>query len=747
MPASPEIREAIRQGSWIRKMFEDGAVLKAERGEENVFDFTLGNPYGDPPAALSAELARLCADPPPGLHRYMPNAGVPEARRAAALSLSRSTGLPFTEDLLVMTVGAAGALNVALHAILSPGDEVVILAPYFVEYLFYIRNAFGTPVVAETDARFQLDLAAIEAALTPKTRAILINTPNNPTGAVYPGEDLAALDRALSAAEKRFGNPIYVISDEPYRKIVFRGVSSTPAAAKIRNTLVAYSHSKDLNLPGERIGYLAVSPRAADAAEVAGACVFCNRVLGFVNAPSLFQIAVSKFEDEPADVSVYQENRDVLLDALRRAGIRRRPARGGVLPVPEIPRPRRDGVRRRGARRGDPRRPGVRVRAKRPCPRRLLPLPGNGEPLGRRVGAARTPLSRRGDPAMTVVFRRNVSRMEGYVPGEQPRERGFIKLNTNENPYPPSPKVRKAILRELGESLRLYPDPGSAALRRQAALTYGFDLPGVIAGNGSDDLLAMIARAFVGEGDLLACPVPTYTLYDTLVRIQGGILAGVPYPDDYSLPRGLAGKKARVTIVANPNSPSGTAVPVRALAELADAVPGLLVVDEAYADFADETALALARERRNVIVLRTLSKSFSLAGMRIGLGFAHPRIIEGLDKVRDSYNLNRLSIAAGVAALADTGWMERNAARIRKTREALAAALPGVGFTPFPSQSNFILARRTRGRSARPVYEALKRRKILVRYFDTPRLAGCLRITVGTDDEVAALLDAMKAIR
>jgi histidinol-phosphate aminotransferase len=348
---------------------------------------------------------------------------------------------------------------------------------------------------------------------------------------------------------------------------------------------------------------------------------------------------------------------------------------------------------------------------------------------------------------MTVVFRRNVARMEGYAPGEQPRERDFIKLNTNENPYPPSPKARKAILRELGEPLRLYPDPGSTALRRQAALTYGFELPGVIAGNGSDDLLAMIARAFVGEGDLLACPVPTYTLYDTLVRIQGGKLAAVPYPDDYSLPRGLAAKKARVTIVANPNSPSGTAVPSRALAELAAAVPGLLVVDEAYADFADETALALARERRNVIVLRTLSKSFSLAGMRIGLGFAHPRIVEGLDKVRDSYNLSRLSIAAGAAALADIGWMERNAARIRKTREALAAALPGVGFTPFPSRSNFILARRTRGGSARPVYEALKRRKILVRYFDTPRLAGCLRITVGTDDEVGALLDAMKAIR
>ena len=348
---------------------------------------------------------------------------------------------------------------------------------------------------------------------------------------------------------------------------------------------------------------------------------------------------------------------------------------------------------------------------------------------------------------MSVVFRRNIARMEGYAPGEQPQEPGYVKLNTNENPYPPSPAVRKAILAELGDPLRLYPDPWATRLRRQAALTYGFDLPQIIAGNGSDDLLAMVAKAFVGEGTALACPTPTYTLYDTLVRIQGGRVAGVPYPEDYSLPPALARKKARVTVVASPNSPSGTSVPLRTLAGLADAVSGVLVVDEAYADFAEETALPLARERENVIVLRTFSKSFSLAGMRIGLGFAHPRIIDGLNKVKDSYNLGRLSIAAGTAALADTAWMERNAARIRKTRAALVDALPSVGFTPFPSQSNFVLARRTRGGSARPVYEALRRRRILVRYFDTPRLADCLRITVGTDEEVAALLSAMKAVR
>lgn len=344
---------------------------------------------------------------------------------------------------------------------------------------------------------------------------------------------------------------------------------------------------------------------------------------------------------------------------------------------------------------------------------------------------------------MTVAFRRNIARMKGYEPGEQPREGGFIKLNTNENPYPPSPKVRQAILAETEDSLRLYPDPDATRLRRQAALTYGFDLPQVIAGNGSDDLLAMIARAFIGEKDRLCCPVPTYTLYETLVRIQAGKLHGIPYPDDYSLPRGIFRARANVTMVASPNSPSGTVIPLADLYRLTDRVSGLLVIDEAYADFAEETALSLARERENVIVLRTLSKSFSLAGMRIGLGFGHPRIIEGLGKVKDSYNMNRLSVAAGEAALSDIAWMERNAARIRKTRDRLIDALPAVGFEPFPSRSNFVLARKTAKKPARPVYEHLKARKILVRYFDTPRLADCLRITVGTDAEIDALLAAL----
>jgi histidinol-phosphate aminotransferase len=336
--------------------------------------------------------------------------------------------------------------------------------------------------------------------------------------------------------------------------------------------------------------------------------------------------------------------------------------------------------------------------------------------------------------------------MAGYVPGEQPGEGGFVKLNTNENPYPPSPKVRRAILAEADERLRLYPSPDSAALRRAAAEAYGFPAERIVAGNGSDDLLAMVARAFVGEGDALCCPSPTYTLYDTLVEIQGGKVIRVPYPDDYSLPKGLFRKAAPVTVVANPNSPSGTGVPLERLAELADAVPGILLVDEAYADFSGDTALPLARERRNVLVLRTFSKSFSLAGMRIGLAFGSHEIVDGLNKVKDSYNLSRIAIAAGAAALSDMKWMERNAARIRKTRDELSAALPGCGFLPWPSRANFVLARTADGRSARPVYEALKGKRILVRHFDTPRLAPCLRITVGTDEEVAAFLAELRKV-
>jgi len=332
--------------------------------------------------------------------------------------------------------------------------------------------------------------------------------------------------------------------------------------------------------------------------------------------------------------------------------------------------------------------------------------------------------------------------MTGYVPGEQPQERRYIKLNSNENPYPPSPRVIAAVRAAAGDELRLYPDPLANALRDRAAAVYGVRRENILVGNGSDELLNLIVRTCVGPGERVVYPYPTYSLYDTLVALQESEAVHVAYPSDFSLPAGLVEARGRVTFICHPNSPSGTAVPIAAIRALAEQVAGLLVVDEAYVDFAEANALALVRAHANVVVLRTFSKSFSLAGMRIGLAFAAPSIIGELLKVKDSYNVTRLSIVAATAALEDYGWMQANVARIRQTRQRLTDELRRRNYAVLASQSNFVLARRP-GRSLEPVYAGLKARGILVRYFPTPELADALRITVGTDEEVDALLAAL----
>ncbi|MFQ5664977.1 MAG: histidinol-phosphate transaminase [Candidatus Binatia bacterium] len=341
--------------------------------------------------------------------------------------------------------------------------------------------------------------------------------------------------------------------------------------------------------------------------------------------------------------------------------------------------------------------------------------------------------------------RATVTAMAGYTPGEQPQDRQYIKLNTNENPYPPSPRVVEAVRAAVNADLRLYPHPTADALRDRAAAVYGLCREHVLVGNGSDELLSLVVRACVGPGDRVVYPYPTYSLYDTLVTIQEGEAVHVPYPADFSFPTGLAAARGRVTLVCHPNSPSGTAVPIDTLRDLGRAVAGLLVVDEAYVDFADASALALVRQCDNVVVLRTLSKSFSLAGMRIGLAFAAPPIIDALLKVKDSYNVTRLSIVAGTAALEDYACMQANVARVRLTRQRLTDGLRARGFSVLPSQANFVLARRP-GRTLEGIHVALRARGILVRYFATPELYDAMRVSVGTDAEVDALLQALDDI-
>jgi histidinol-phosphate aminotransferase len=333
-----------------------------------------------------------------------------------------------------------------------------------------------------------------------------------------------------------------------------------------------------------------------------------------------------------------------------------------------------------------------------------------------------------------------VRAVKPYVPGEQPAPgRRVIKLNTNENPYPPSPAVLAALRAAVGDEVRLYPDPEAMALRRQASAVYGEPVDHVMVGNGSDELLALLLRATIDPGDRVAFPVPTYSLYETLVAVQGGEAVRVEFPDDWRLPPALAAAGARVTFLCNPNSPSGTLVPLADVEALARAVQGVLVVDEAYVDFADASALGLVGRLPNVLVLRTLSKSFSLAGLRCGIAFGHPELLAGLHTVKDSYNVNRLTQAAATAALADLPAMQATVARIRATRARLAAALLGRGFIVPPSQANFVLARRP-GVDQAPVAAALAARGVLVRHFATPRLFDALRITVGTDEECDVLL-------
>lgn len=346
-------------------------------------------------------------------------------------------------------------------------------------------------------------------------------------------------------------------------------------------------------------------------------------------------------------------------------------------------------------------------------------------------------------------FRESVRRMQGYVPGEQPRSTDrIIKLNTNENPYPPSPRVREAIERELGEgaeSLRLYSDPQALELRQAAASVWGLNAGQVLAGNGSDELLALLFRSMVEPGEPIAYPDPNYSLYETLAHAQGAAIRTVDFPSDFRLPAELFGSDARLVFVSSPNAPSGCAHSKPQLQDLARSLTrGVLVIDEAYADFADDSAIDLVDSEPNVVVLRTFSKSFSLAGMRLGLLFGREEIVSGLGKVKDSYNLDRLALVAGTAALRDLEWMQGNVEKIRTTRARLSHTLAQLGLDVLPSQTNFVLARLPSAEQASAAYRVLKEQNILVRYFGAARLQDCLRITVGTDDEIDRFLAELR---
>ncbi len=344
---------------------------------------------------------------------------------------------------------------------------------------------------------------------------------------------------------------------------------------------------------------------------------------------------------------------------------------------------------------------------------------------------------------MSQYFQPHIAKMAGYQPGEQPRGGTFIKLNTNENPYPPSPAVAKAIMGALGEGLRKYPDPVGTVFREAAARHHSVSPDCILPGNGSDDLLTIITRAFVGPGEIVVSPSPSYILYRTLAELQNARYVEVPFGKDWSLDA-LTVPGARLAFLANPNSPSGTCLDVDAVSALAARLDCPLVVDEAYADFAGSDCVALVQDHPNVIVTRTFSKGYSLAGLRLGYAIARPEMIEGLIKVKDSYNCDTLSLVGAAAALADQPYFRETRDKILATRARLIEALPGLGLVVEPSRANFVWC--PGHPRAEALYHELKERKILVRLMRYAGHPPGLRITVGTEEEIDRLLGELRGM-
>jgi histidinol-phosphate aminotransferase len=346
-----------------------------------------------------------------------------------------------------------------------------------------------------------------------------------------------------------------------------------------------------------------------------------------------------------------------------------------------------------------------------------------------------------------TYFRPEIERMAGYAPGEQPQAGKFIKLNTNENPYPPSPAVARAISARLERGLERYPDPMADAFRRRTGEVLSFEPNWILCGNGSDDLLTIVTRAFVGQGQTLRLPYPSYILYKTLGELQGAAGEEVRFEPDWSLGDNFAAASAnlRLAFLPNPNSPSGTVLSPERVLELAERLPCPLIVDEAYADFAAQNCLELVRRTDKIIVTRSLSKSYALAGLRFGFLVAQPHVVEQLVKVKDSYNCDALAIAGATAAVDDQAWLRATTAKIVATRARLLHGMRELGFASVDSAANFVWNPHPK-LPVKPLYERLKASQVLVRYMNYAGWGDGLRISVGSDDQIDACLSLLKTM-
>ncbi|MGN6544338.1 MAG: histidinol-phosphate transaminase [Aureliella sp.] len=351
------------------------------------------------------------------------------------------------------------------------------------------------------------------------------------------------------------------------------------------------------------------------------------------------------------------------------------------------------------------------------------------------------------DADVAGLFREAVRAMQAYVPGEQPQDGQYLKLNTNENPYPPPPGAVQAIINAASGRLERYPDPLGTAFRKQAAAVLGVEPDWILCGNGSDDILTIVTRALVGEGDRLRLPYPSYILYRTLAQLQGASWEEVHFRSDFTLDARFAANDERLKLVflPNPNSPSGTLISPAEIAELAERLDCPILVDEAYVDFAETNCIDLVKQNPRIMVSRTFSKSYALAGLRFGFLVAQPAMIRTFRKVKDSYNCDALSLAGATAAIADQAWLADNRAKIIATRAAMTARLRKLGFTVTDSHANFVWCT-SKEHSAQRLYEGLKAQKVLVRYMNYAGWGDGLRISVGTDEGTETCLNILESL-
>ena len=337
MAVSQRVLKSMESSSWIRKMFETGGQLKAEFGEDNVYDFSLGNPNIEPPEEFKKVLKEHVNNDAKGMHAYMPNAGYPDVRKKIADYINETENIDLSINSVVMTCGAAGAMNAVLKTILNPGDKVITSTPFFAEYTAYADNHFGELVTVPGKKDFDLDVEAIENAIDQKTAAVIINSPNNPSGRIYPESTIKALADMLEKKKKETGRAVYLLSDEPYKKITYDGAVVPSVLANYKNTIVLTSYSKDLSLPGERIGWLAVHPEADDFENLMNGIIMCNRILGYVNAPAIMQKVVAELQGVSVDINFYRRKRDRLCEILEEAGFSFIKPEGTFYLFPEAP--------------------------------------------------------------------------------------------------------------------------------------------------------------------------------------------------------------------------------------------------------------------------------------------------------------------------------------------------------------------------------------------------------------------------